>query len=393
MLVVIAIIAILAAMLLPALASAREKARRANCVNNLNQMGTASESYASDYAGYFPSWGGYGARTVGTANVVPGEPSVHQDPVTGLKVSTLAIQNSSPGYWGGTWRYEGHWLRQIARGVYETVRTASPGDLRMGPVGLGHLVVGNYLPDGRAYFCPSATGMPPTVGKSFDNAPPWTSRSLYTLLEWKSAGDFSGRSLTHGQWPKRSDDSPAQASPASYSYATTFISHYVYRNLPEADPDNGKGVRNVAYARPVIKSNAGCPPFKTSKTLAERAVASDSFCQLSRNGFMDQAGRPQYAADGIFAHRDGYNVLHGDWHVAWFGDPDQRYIWQYAADENGMPGFQSYVPTFSTNNWGFDVRSYAGAGVTNATSEATSGYLWHGFDVANGVDVGAPPGW
>ena len=66
LLVVIAIIGILAGMLLPALAAAREKARRAQCMNNVREIGKSIQMYSGDYGDRTPASGGITGNPVVT---------------------------------------------------------------------------------------------------------------------------------------------------------------------------------------------------------------------------------------------------------------------------------------------------------------------------------------
>src|SRR3954470_14643921 len=75
LLVVIAIIAVLIALLLPAVQAAREAARRAQCTNNLKQIGLGLHNYHSVNDCFPP--GGLNARNANGTTRVNGDFSAH----------------------------------------------------------------------------------------------------------------------------------------------------------------------------------------------------------------------------------------------------------------------------------------------------------------------------
>lgn len=86
LLVVIAIIALLAALMLPALASAKAKAKRAACLSNLRQIGLAIHAYAPDFGGRIP----YGPVAPPFTNPSDFYPS------TGSPTSLISLQSGAP---------------------------------------------------------------------------------------------------------------------------------------------------------------------------------------------------------------------------------------------------------------------------------------------------------
>ena len=293
LLVVVAIIAILAAMLLPALAAARERARRSVCTNNLNQLGKGFETYIGEYSGFYP--GGLSWFVDGYTNaVVDRKEEVFRTTNASGIWQTVCIEEGTANSYTSNWNVR--YPTCLATGGTTETGQKAFGVLKQSPWGMGWLMATGAVSDAKVFYCPSMTN---------------TGRD--DLRDWARAGGFDSRTLTHGNWTHAKHSTNAYGAQA----------HYYYRNQAAwANHFHAAGslpAYTVAYTSPRVLSTGHCPPFKTQRKLQGRALVLDSV----RKGEVknEPVTKP---GDGTKVHKDGYNALYGDYHAQWYADAEQR---------------------------------------------------------------------
>jgi hypothetical protein len=154
-----------------------------------------------------------------------------------------------------------------------------------------------------------------------NNSPYYLGPQNSSIRDWLAAGGVDKNTLLTGDWR------PILRSAGNSGYEV--FTEYAYRNQPIGMHNVGGSAYNgpkspqgmpitIVFTSPKTVSNINCPPFKTVRRLAGRALASDMF---HKSGMWSKPGA------GAKVHRDGYNVLYGTYTAQWYGDAEARIMW------------------------------------------------------------------
>jgi len=326
LLVVMVIIALLIGLLLPALARAKEEARKTQCRSNLRQLGLGMSMYANDNGGYMVSMG------CGVAGSQPaGYPPLYGTGRTDAWFANLlTVGQPQP------------WLRSEARPAR--------------PIGLGLIWVGGYITRNGAQilYCPSDQSGPDAeytdTGPfrkliSYDSDEPYFT-SKGTVLR----ADNDGKGEWHYRGPGGSWDQNDTYGPQYYhscndgSGNITLDSCMALSGYTLRLTNLGEGWRGYTYRIP--DQSAKLERLGKRGLVADNLLASfnklgwkwESAGWTVATGDNRTLASPDYRQAiindmlryGVFNHEASYNILFADGSVKTFADGSRDMLWQYA---------------------------------------------------------------
>jgi len=347
LLVVMVIIAILVGLLMPALARAKEEARKTQCRSNLRQIGFAIAMYANDNSGYGPSVEGqmwleandgslmhYGFEAPDGSHQDPGNFGIFKPNDASASNNNLTFGHAQ--IWHAT-------LSQPAR-----------------PIGLGLLWAAGYLTQKGAsvLFCPSDNSGEGAIDKgvaewqNYDvDEPFFTSGGRIVRSDGDGRGN-AGSSWNHCYFP---DQCPKKcAVPGAWVDAPicNVLNNYtlrISRKFVKLAP-NGY---NRTYPTAILLERAGAMGM-VCDTL-ESTLGLDRYQVLGVPGMPEvHPHDPEFYVRGWFFyitnHDSAYNVLFSDGSVKTYGDSGHQVF------KRAMDVWRGELPvdryTFDNKYWG-----------------------------------------